>query len=95
MAKIKVHPCDPTMYQYWDVATQLPNAFWVGGDRLSWNYNEDDERPTVSPSILNTTREGFRNHVFIRDGKITYLSDCTHEMAGCTVDMVDFPDDWL
>jgi hypothetical protein len=28
-------------------------------------------------------------HTFIRDGKIQYLSDCTHEYAGKTVDMVD------
>ena len=31
-------------------------------------------------------------HSFIRDGKIQYLSDCTHEFAGKTVDMVDFND---
>lgn len=30
-------------------------------------------------------------HLFVRDGKIEYLSDCTHEYAGKTIDMVDFP----
>lgn len=30
-------------------------------------------------------------HLFITDGKIRYLNDCTHEMAGQTVDMEDLP----
>lgn len=29
-------------------------------------------------------------HSFIRDGKIQYLGDCTHAMAGKTVDMEAF-----
>lgn len=29
----------------------------------------------------------YRCHSFVRDGKIQYLSDCTHELAGQTVDM--------
>ena len=95
MAKIKQHPTDS------------PNAFWTtpaGTHNAKWSWNEDFEKPTVSPSILNTcpcmvfddeTRiSPWRNHIFIRDGKIEYLSDCTHALAGRTVDMVDFPDDW-
>lgn len=31
-------------------------------------------------------------HSFVRDGKIQYLADCTHELAGKTVDMVDWDD---
>ena len=31
-------------------------------------------------------------HSFVTDGKIQYLNDCTHELAGQTVEMVD-PDD--
>ena len=30
-------------------------------------------------------------HLFITDGAIQYLGDCTHEMAGQTVDMEDLP----
>jgi len=29
-------------------------------------------------------------HSFVTDGKIQFLSDCTHELAGQTVDMVDY-----
>ena len=28
-------------------------------------------------------------HSFVRDGKIQYLSDCTHELAGQTIEMED------
>jgi hypothetical protein len=28
-------------------------------------------------------------HTFVRDGKIQYLNDCTHELAGQTVDLPD------
>ncbi|MCP8600812.1 anaerobic dehydrogenase, partial [Acinetobacter baumannii] len=29
-----------------------------------------------------------RCHLFLTDGKIQFLSDCHHELAGLTVDMV-------
>lgn len=91
--KIKQYPNDPTCFMYWDVATNDANCFWVREEHPTWQWNGDYERPTVSPSIKND-RPGFVNHVFIRDGKIEYLSDCTHEYAGKTVDMVDFPEEW-
>lgn len=31
-------------------------------------------------------------HSFIRDGKIQFLSDCTHHLAGKTVDLPDIQD---
>ena len=94
VAKIKIHPSDPRCFMYWDIATQDVNCFWVTGyyDR-GWQWNGDFERPTVTPSILNS-RPGFINHVYITNGKIEYLNDCTHDMAGQRVDMVDFPEDW-
>ena len=93
MPKVKVHPNDPEMYMFWDVATDESNAFYIRKSKPSWNWNGDYENPTVSPSIL-LRRPGFVNHCFIRDGKIQYLNDCTHSMAGKTVDMVNFPEDW-
>lgn len=29
-------------------------------------------------------------HSFVKDGKIQYLNDCTHHLAGKTVELVDF-----
>jgi hypothetical protein len=31
--------------------------------------------------------KSYRCHSFVRNGKIQYLNDCTHELAGKTVDM--------
>ena len=94
MPKIKVHPNDPTMYMFWDVALDRPNAFYVRDQHPSWNWNEDYECPTVSPSIRLIHTGNQVDHLFIHDGKIQYLNDCTHELAGKTVNMVDFPEDW-
>jgi hypothetical protein len=39
--------------------------------------------------LVNANIPGKRNHFFVTNGKIQYLSDCDHKMAGKTVDMVD------
>jgi hypothetical protein len=56
---------------------------------LGWTFNGDLEKPTFSPSMLvygghNTPR----CHSFVREGRIEYLSDCEHSMAGKTVDLL-------
>ena len=33
----------------------------------------------------------FRCHSFVTDGRIQFLGDCTHALAGQTVDLPDFP----
>ena len=58
-----------------------------------WQWNGDVEKPTISPSVKVTCSvEPKVCHSFVRDGKIQYLSDCTHELAGKTVDMIDWDD---
>lgn len=32
-------------------------------------------------------------HSFVTDGRIQFLGDCTHEMAGQTVDLPEMPED--
>jgi hypothetical protein len=58
----------------------------------AWDFNDDVERPTISPSYLTWWREGEervekRCHSFIRDGQIQFLHDCSHELAGQTVEL--------
>lgn len=36
---------------------------------------------------------GVVTRCFVRDGKIEYLSDCTHKMVGVTVDCVDIEEE--
>lgn len=53
----------------------------------TWSYNGDGNKPTVSPSILVTNHDEKRCHSFIREGRIEFLSDCSHAMAGQTVEL--------
>ncbi len=36
----------------------------------------------------------YRCHSFVTDGKIQFLSDCSHALAGQTVDLPDFDKGW-
>jgi len=59
-------------------------------EQLKWSFNNDFNKPTVRASIL--VRSGNEKgpticHSFITDGKIEYLSDCTHELKGKTVNL--------
>lgn len=59
----------------------------------TWIFNQNYEKPTISPSILVTTNSdpklNKRCHSFIKDGTIQFLSDCHHELKGQTVDLED------
>ncbi len=84
---------------YWAVKCPVNGRINVPRDGR-WTFDGNYERPTFSPSINETwgkpgqTMEEFnadpnpnRNHVFIRDGHIEFLSDCTHSFAGSTVEI--------
>lgn len=61
----------------------------VKGHRWTWDGNV--EYPTFQPSfhLIGVC------HYFIRAGKIEYLHDCTHDLAGQTIDLPDIPIDEL
>lgn len=57
-----------------------------------WTFNGDVNNPTFAPSLLvrfnwGENREPKRCHSFIRNGNMEYLTDCTHELAGTTVEL--------
>lgn len=59
-----------------------------------WTFNGDVMRPTFSPSLLvNGHGQGKRCHSFVREGRIQYLGDCNHPLAGQTVDLPPVDDD--
>jgi hypothetical protein len=58
----------------------------------TWDFNGDYDRPTFSPSVLVTRDWGHKPlvcHSFVRDGKIQFLSDSQHALAGQTVELPD------
>lgn len=54
-----------------------------------WSWNGSLVNPTFSPSLLVDHPER-RCHSFVSDGKIRFLSDCYHRLAGETVDLPDW-----
>lgn len=60
-----------------------------------WGFNGNVDQPTFTPSIKVTCDWGdppkhMVCHSFVTDGKIQFLADCTHELAGQTVDLPDW-----
>lgn len=76
-------------------------GFWCPGcdemkavDAKRWNFNGDLEKPTLSPSILQTVGpfpDGHKLvcHSIITGGRISYCGDCTHSMAGKEMELPD------
>jgi hypothetical protein len=102
MAKIKkLTNQDGTLAHYY---------FWCPGCKHGhgfderWKFNGDYDKPTFTPSLLvnaHLSEEAKKNpynkrcHLFMTDGKIRFLGDCEHELAGKTVEMEDINDkDW-
>lgn len=78
----RVHFTCPGCDDFHTVTVEAPNG---------WDWNGDLERPTFAPSVLVrygiVAGEDRRCHSFVRDGRVEFLSDCTHEFAGQTVDL--------
>ena len=79
-------------------AFYCPGCECSHGINDGWSLTFQNGKPTVSPSILvkhgryidkndPTKYEAIQCHLFIRNGMIEYLSDCTHKLAGKTVEM--------
>lgn len=54
-----------------------------------WTWNGSTEAPTLRPSVLTTSWQGWRCHSWINDGAAQFLDDCSHELRNQTVPMLD------
>lgn len=73
------------------------HVIWFEGEgRPHWTRSGPDDAPTISPSVRTRFHRngidapgevGGCCHLFIREGRIQYLADCTHSLAGQTVPM--------
>lgn len=68
------------------LATKIANE-----NGSKWAFNGDVNSPTFHPSLKVTVRphtlEKLICHSFIKNGKMEYLSDSTHDLAGHTVEL--------
>ena len=66
----------------------------VSGDNEEiWHWEGDLDNITLSPSVL-VTRPGdpkYRCHSFVKNGHIQFLNDCSHTLAGKTVELPEYP----
>lgn len=54
----------------------------------NWSWNGDTEKPTLKPSILTQVME-YRCHSFVNDGVVQFLSDCSHDKANTSIELMD------
>ena len=93
----------PGCYEVWrNRLPDEPHRIWMRQSLHTldsrWTYNGDYEHPTFRASVLveyPTPKFTDRCHSFVTDGKIAYLPDCSHSMAGQTVDLLDVPDNYF
>jgi len=66
----------------------------------NWTWDGSVEFPTLRPSILTRgdcfvgndgETENPVGHTWINQGRAEFLSDCTHEFAGQTLDLLEVP----
>lgn len=96
----KLRTAEGGRLMFWCPGCDGAHAVRIGedaGPRWTWNGNVD--RPTFSPSLLvryngadADTPDGIPSvcHSFVTDGRIQFLGDSTHALAGRTVDIPDF-----
>lgn len=96
MAKIKRYTADDGNYHgelgfYCPGCKQRHFIYDIESDKAAsnghcWSFNKNYDEPTLSPSIL-VQWPNHRCHSFVREGKIQFLSDCTHVLAGQTIEL--------
>lgn len=72
------------------VAVDSPNYLCA-----TWSWNRSMDKPTFYPSILVKWQYGEQLtkhvcHSYVKDGTIQFLSDCTHKLAGQTVEILEY-----
>jgi hypothetical protein len=73
---------------FWCPACRTGHEVKLGRNGWAWNNREDF--PTIAPSIYTKVR-GKNCHCIVRDGRIEYLTDSTHDLRGKSVELPDWP----
>ncbi len=87
----KVHKSDNGNHAIW-----CPGCESVHVIDKRWAFNGDLDKPTFHPSLKVNGNPKYKHptaplcHSYIVDGEIKFLPDCTHAMAGQTVDLPEF-----
>ncbi len=84
------HKNDVTMLFYCPDCKEH-RGYCVKGGPPKWEWDKSMTKPTFSPSLNVLERIDGKSrtkcHLFVKKGRIQFLGDCLHELAGKTVDM--------
>ena len=81
---------EPGSYLMHCPGCEMYHQIWTQPGRpAQWSFDGNMDKPTFSPSLLVNWGKDNVCHSFIRNGQWQFLGDCTHSLAGKTVDMVD------
>lgn len=77
---------------HWCPACNETHHYTTDGSR-GWTFNGDAEKPSFSPSMKITWGRPPETccHYFLTDGVIHYCADSTHNQAGKSVPLPDWP----
>ena len=76
-----------------------PGCEMMHGINDRWQISGEPDNLTVNPSVRTTWQpsgthlptEKILCHMYIKDGQLIFLNDCTHKLAGKTVPMIEEP----
>lgn len=86
---------DPSCEGYWAYCPGCRFRHFINvadNKKPRWSFSGSLDCPTFSPSLLVRYPYALEQrvcHSFIVNGQWQFLADCTHALAGQTVDMVD------
>ena len=98
MAKIEIWtgPENEPIHVFECPGCKCSHGVWIDKPHRNgaqWQFNGNFNSPTITPSVLIRYGKDQRCHLFVTDGKIRYLGDCTHELKGQTIEMKDLNED--
>lgn len=83
------------VFVFWCPGCEERHTFTTERDRKPvWVFDGNMEHPTFSPSLLYPDKTPCC-HLYLKAGKLEFLSDCGHSLAGKTVDLPEIPTDMV
>lgn len=73
---------------FWCPACNSGHEVKIG--RNGWEWNNRDDSPTIAPSVYVSVND-WKCHCVVKDGRIEYLTDSTHDLRGKSVELPDWP----
>ena len=96
---MKLKKVEVVYYSFYCPGCKHEHQYSINSDNSGWQFNGNLEKPSFTPSLLNTMpvknaetgkwEEKERCHLFVTDGKINYCGDCSHEYKGQTIELPD------